>query len=244
MRSKIYHIIEPGSAGNRISGLYDAFMLVAIVTSVIPLMFKGQSTLFRIIDGVTVVIFIVDYLLRLLTADYKLKEGVVSFVKYPFTFMAIIDLLSILPSVTVLNSSFKLLKILRLGRTFRVFRVLKVARYSKNIRLIINVFKKQKKSLTTVCVLAAAYILISALVIFNVEPDTFDTFFDAVYWATISLTTVGYGDVFCVSAAGKVITMISSFFGIAVVALPAGIITAGYMEELKNEGEETDETDE
>ena len=68
---------------------------------------------------------------------------------------------------------------------------------------------------------------------FNVEPETYNNFFDAIYWATVSLTTVGYGDIYAVSVIGKVITMISSLFGIAIVALPAGIITAGYMEEIR-----------
>jgi voltage-gated potassium channel len=74
--------------------------------------------------------------------------------------------------------------------------------------------------------------LISALIVLSVEPETFPTFFDAVYWATVSLTTVGYGDIYPVSMAGKIITMCSTLFGIAIVALPAGIVTAGYMDEL------------
>ena len=80
--------------------------------------------------------------------------------------------------------------------------------------------------------MSGAYILISALVIFNVEPQTFDNFFEAIYWATVSLTTVGYGDIYPTSDIGRIITMISSVFGIAIVALPAGIITAGYMDEI------------
>ena len=74
--------------------------------------------------------------------------------------------------------------------------------------------------------------LSSSLVIFNVEPDSFHTFFDAIYWATISLTTVGYGDIYPITTLGRMITMVSSFMGIAIVALPAGIITAGYMKEI------------
>ena len=100
--------------------------------------------------------------------------------------------------------------------------------------MIVNVFKKQKESLLVVCGMAVGYILISALIVISIEPDTFPTFFDAVYWATVSLTTVGYGDIFAVSTAGKIITMISSVFRIAIVALPAGIVTAGYMEELNH----------
>ena len=77
--------------------------------------------------------------------------------------------------------------------------------------------------------------MVSALVVFNVEPDSFSNFFDAVYWATVSLTTVGYGDIYPVTTIGRIITMLSSIFGIAIVALPAGIITAGYMNELRKE---------
>lgn len=76
------------------------------------------------------------------------------------------------------------------------------------------------------------YIFVTALVMFNIEPDTFNSFFDAIYWATVSLTTVGYGDIYATSGIGKILTMISSLFGIAIVALPAGIITAGYMSEI------------
>ena len=75
--------------------------------------------------------------------------------------------------------------------------------------------------------------LLSALVVFNVEPDTFESFFDAIYWAVVSLTTVGYGDIYPVSTLGRIVTMISSVFGVAIIALPAGIITAGFMQELE-----------
>lgn len=152
--------------------------------------------------------------------------------------MAIIDLLSILPSITILNNGFKLLKIFRLMRTFRIFRIFKAVRYSKNILLIIKVLKRQKDSLLVVLGLALGYVMVSALIIFNVEPQTFDTFFDAIYWATVSLTTMGYGDIYPVSMAGQVITMLSAILGIVIVALPASIITTGYMEEINEQKKE------
>lgn len=83
--------------------------------------------------------------------------------------------------------------------------------------------------------MAVAYILVSALVIYNVEPESFKTFFDAIYWATISLTTVGYGDIYPVTTIGRIVTMISSAFGIAIIALPSGVITAGYLAEINKE---------
>ena len=124
-------------------------------------------------------------------------------------------------------------KVSRLFRSLRVFRIFKSFRYSKNVALIVRVFSKQKDSLMVVIWFALGYVFISALVIFNVEPETFSSFFDALYWATVSLTTMGYGDIYPVSTFGRIVTMLSSFIGIAIVALPAGIITAGYMEELE-----------
>ncbi len=233
MRKRIYEIIEVSQDKDKVSTAYDILMMVAIVVSIIPLAFKDTNALFHYVDIVTAALFIIDYILRLITADYKLqKKNVLSFFIYPFTPWAIIDLLSILPAVTVLSSSFKLLRLFRIFRTFRVFRVFKALRYSKSMVIIINVMKSSKEALLAVCTLAVGYILISALIIFNIEGDSFATFFDAVYWATVSLTTVGYGDIYPVTTAGRIITMISSIFGIAIVALPAGIITAGYMNEL------------
>ena len=235
MRKKIYSIIEPIGNENKLSNIYDFIMMTTIVVSIIPLAFKETNAFFRWIDYITVSIFILDYLLRLLTADYKLKKSVASFFVYPLTPMAIIDLISILPSLTVLNSSFRLLKLFRLLRTLKVLRAFKFLRYSKSFDLISNVFKKQKKVLSAVATMAAAYVLISALVIYNVEPESFETFFDAIYWATISLTTVGYGDIYPVTTIGRIVTMISSVFGIAIIALPSGVITAGYLEEVNKE---------
>lgn len=146
--------------------------------------------------------------------------------------MAIIDLLSILPSINMINKGFKALKTIRLIRTFRVLRIFKSFRYSKNIQIILQVEKNSKKALIAVLYLAIGYIFVCTLIIFNVEPDSFNTFFDAI---TISLTTVGYGDIYPITTLGRIITMVSSFMGIAIVALPAGIITAGYMKEIESD---------
>ena len=230
MRKKIYNILNQNP-------IYDTFMFTVIIISIIPLAFVKQQSWMILIDRITVIIFIVDYILRWFVAD-KLSNKLNKFILYPLTPMAIIDLLSILPSITLLNSSFKLLKIFRLFRSLRLLKILKLVRYSKSITMICNVFKKQKETFITILVMAITYILVSALVIINVEPETFPTYFDALYWATISLTTVGYGDVYAVTTIGKIITMISSFLGIAVVALPAGIITSGLMDELSKSHDE------
>lgn len=236
MRKRIYEIIELSKDGDRASAVYDYTMMAVIFLSLVPLAFKESSAPLVILDHVTVSAFILDYLARLLTADFSLKKGPRSFLLYPFTPMAIIDLLAILPSLFAISAGLKLFKLIRLVRTFRVFRAFKMLRYSKSIMIIGRVIKAQRVPLLAVCSLAGAYVLVSALVIFNVEPDTFETFFDAVYWATVSLTTMGYGDIYPLTTAGRIVTMISSFVGIAIVALPSGIITAGYMDEISKSG--------
>ena len=242
MRRRIFEIIEKSEPDDRLSSVYDCFMMIVIALSLLPLAFKQDNAFFQIIDKIAVVIFIIDYVLRWITADYKFeKSDISSFLRYPFSCMAIIDLLSILPSLTVVNSGFKVLRVLRMIRAMKVLRIFKIMRYSRNFEIIVNVMKKSKDSLIAVCILAAGYILISAMIIFNVEQESFSNFFDAVYWATVSLTTVGYGDIYPVTTVGRIITMISSVFGIAIVALPAGIITAGYMSEIQDQTEENEE---
>ncbi len=235
MRHKIYELIEIAKEGDKASAVYDSLMMAVILASLVPLAFKQTNSFLNIIDYVTVTVFIIDYALRLFTADYQLKKGAASFLLYPLTPMALIDLLAILPSFTSLLPGIRLVKLLRLFRTFRVFRSFKMLRYARSVRIIRDVIHNQRTPLLAVCSMAIGYVLISALVIFNVEPETFDNFFEAVYWATVSLTTMGYGDIYPVTTVGRMVTMISSFVGIAIVALPAGIITAGYMDRINKD---------
>ncbi len=232
MREKLFLIIDSANSDTKLGNTYDFIMMAAIIVNIIPLAFKETHAAFQWIDYITVAIFILDYILRLITADFKLKKSAASFFIYPFTPMAVIDLLSILPSLTVLNKGFRLLKLLRLMRCLKVLRAFRALRYSKSFEIITAIFKKQRRVLTAVGTMAVVYVLVSALVIYNVEPDSFASFFDAVYWATISLTTVGYGDIYPVTTAGRIVTMASSVFGIAIIALPSGVITAGYLEEV------------
>lgn len=244
MREKLYHIIEPQSKHSRISDIYDIAMIIVILLSFIPLIFRDDYPILGAIDVFCLIIFIIDYILRWITADFRFgKESALSFVRYPVSAMAIIDLLSILPMVIDMSGAFRAFRVFRLIRALRVIRVLKIFRYSTNMDILASVFRAQRRPLILVMLLAVGYILFSAMVIFQVEPATFGSYFEAVYWATISLATVGYGDIYATTFAGKLVSMVSVLVGIAVIALPAGIITAGYMEEMNkrhrhNEDEE------
>lgn len=237
-RKQLYQIIEKDEGTNLWSRIYDWLMLVMIIVSVVPLMFWDEHPAFRYIEIFTTTVFIIDYLLRWATADVKLEQGTVSFLKYPFTFWAIIDMLSILPSFNVLGETFK---VARTARLLKMFRLLKTLRYSSQMLVFFTVLKKERKVLGSVLLFAVCYIFVTALVMFNVEPQynpetgeaTFSTFFDAIYWSAVTLTTVGYGDMCPATDAGRMISMLSAMFGIAIIALPSGIITASYIDELK-----------
>jgi voltage-gated potassium channel len=240
LRRRVFEIIEFGS-NDIVSRIYDIFMIIVIIISLVPLTHKDTTDLFMWMERASVSIFIVDYLLRWGTADLKLKRGKRSFLYYPFTFMAMIDLFSILPALTVLNDGFRSLKVIRIVSAVRVLRVFKILRYSRNITIIMRVFRKQKDLLIVVMGLVIGYIFVTAILMFNMEPRTFTDFFHALYWSTISLTTVGYGDVYPLTTVGRTITMISSLVGVAVIALPSSILTAGYLAEVQEHEKEMEE---
>jgi len=236
VRQWIYDLTREENKESITAQIYNRFMLLLVVASMLPLMFKEDFSFFYVTDILVVVFFGLDYILNWITADIRSgKRGVWVFVRYPFTPMAIMDLLSMLPAMSFLHESFRAFRVSRGLRLLRLTSTLRFIHHSRNMKLVIQTIRETRASLLAVGYLSAGYILISAIIIFNVEPDTFNTFFDALYWATVSLTTVGYGDIYPVSHIGRCVTMLSSVLGIALIALPAGIITAGYMNALQND---------
>lgn len=226
--------------GKRVFDWYDIVMIVVVMVSMIPLTTREHYWYFDVIEIGATIIFIIDYLLRWLIAPYG-KEGTqrtMAYLKYPFTFAAILDLVTILPGIAYINPA---VRTLRLWRLLRILRVVKIFRYYEPLQVLLEVFRKKSSMLLTVACFAIFYILATALFMFNVEDATtadgspfFETYWDAVYWATCTLTTVGYGDIYPITNWGRIISMISALVGIAIIALPSSIITAGYMEEMHN----------
>lgn len=239
MRRILFEIYESDPEKNRGSFWYSVFMVIIVHLSILPLMFEGTYEWFYPVEMFCLSVFIMDYILRWITADFKMGKKWFSFILYPFTPMAIIDLLSILPGFKILADGFKILRIARLFRLLMIFKFLSAF---KEIALLIKVLRQERRILMSVLLLTCGYVFISALVMFNVEPHinpftgevTFNSFFDALYWATVTLTTVGYGDLCPVTSIGRLISMISTLFGVIIIALPSGIITAAYLNELRN----------
>ena len=227
------------AGGSKASTAYNTVMVVAIAVSIVPLCVRESNSLLVALDVVSCFIFVIDYLLRWYACDMAPRHSrLMSRVLYPLTPMAIIDLLSIVPTLGLFSSTFKLLRFTRLIRILRIF---KFIRYYKPMRVMGAVVAREGKTLLTVFGFAIFYVFVTALIMFNsekpVDPETgkyvFGTFFDALYWAACTLTTVGYGDICPVSGLGRLISMISAMVGVAIIALPSGVITASYLEELK-----------
>ena len=247
-RKWISNLVEPGKPGV-LSQVYDFLMLVAIALGTVSLLFREYRMLFWYFDLVSGIIYIADYILRWMTCDLRSdKPKWKAFLLYPITPMAILDLLSILPTFDVVSSSYKLAKSARL---LKIFRFTKIIHYIGPLEIFVTVIKKQWKLLMAVMLVAIFDILITAIIIFQsekeIDPVTgeyiFQTFYDAFYWATITLTTVGYGDLSPVSDVGKTLSIVSSLIGIGVIAMPSSIITAGYMQELNRRMKEEENAD-
>ena len=234
LRNRIYQVIEKSNNHNGLSYGYDVFMSICICLSLLPLFFRQQYSVFYYFDLFTVIVFIIDYIAHWATADLQrtYKHRWVAFVLYPITPMGIVDLLSILPGVNLLPNGYK---IFRVSRLLKIVRVFKFFRYSEQFQILFRVLRNERKVLFSVLMIAIFYIIITALVMFNAGQDSsnFDSYFDALYWATTTLTTVGYGDIYPANDLGRVISMLSALFGVAIIALPSGIITASYLEELR-----------
>lgn len=162
---------------------------------------------------------------------------------YMVSFMAVIDLLSILPFyISFIPVDLRVLRMLRIVRLFRVF---KINRYTTALASIGSVFKAKKQQLFSSVFVVLLLMVIAAVLMYNIEnaaqPETFDNAFSALWWAVATFTTVGYGDIYPVTAAGKILSAIIAILGIGLVAVPTGIISSGFIEQMDSGEPETDQ---
>ena len=224
-REQVFDIVEPLSKNSKMSRYYDWLMVVVTLLSFVPLMFHNESEpILMVINVFCILVFLVDYVARFITADFHYGDkSVRSFVRYPFSLLAIIDLVVILSLIAVVNSGFRLL------RTVRLLHVVRIFQHSRSLQLMKIVLKRALRPLLFVASLDLIYIFMIAAIMFNEEPELFPSFLDSLYWAVITLTSVGYGDIVPTTELGRLIVSISSIMGIAVFALPTSVITAEYV---------------
>ena len=251
MKSNVFELIEP-SKGNPASKAFDIFIITLIILNLITIIvetFELPDAVRSVIvtfEIVSVIIFTIEYLLRVWTADLlypQLSRGRAR-LKYICSFMAIIDLLSILPIYVplLIPLDLRVLRILRIGR---LLRILKINRYTHALGTMARVFKEKAAQLISSMLVVSLLIIIASVLMYNIEsavqPDAFSNAFETMWWAVSTLTTVGYGDVYPITVAGKLLAIIIAFLGIGMVAVPTGIISAGFTEAINKEKEEEKE---
>ena len=206
--------------------IFDYTIQILIVISLInfswetvPNLSDKTYDILKIIQVITVIIFTIEYILRIIVADSKLK--------YIFSFFGIIDLLAILPFYI---SSGIDLRSLRAFRFLRLFRILKMVRYSKAIQRFHMAFIIAKEELVLFFSVTVMLIFLSGVGIYyfenDAQPDVFTSVFQSLWWAIATLTTVGYGDIYPITTGGKIFTTLILFIGLGIVAVPAGLIAS------------------
>lgn len=244
MKTRIYQILEKSEGDDKLSKIFDNTILMLILLTIIAIILESFDTVydahikeFRAFEVVSVSIFTVEYLLRIWTADirYKDKGKLVARVTYILTFMALIDLFAILPFYIPMIIPYDL-RFLRMLRITRLARILKLNRYSNAMNLIVDVIKdKRDELIATFSIMLLIMVMSSTLIYYieaEVQPEAFPNIVAAFWWAVATLTTVGYGDIYPVTAAGKLLASVIAITGIGLVALPTGILSSGFMEEI------------
>lgn len=246
VKKRIFEVIEKGEKSDKYSMIFDYFIMLIIILNVFLIVIesfeglgKTHEQLFKRFEIISVIIFSIEYILRLWTADYKIrghKNHYKARLRFIFTPMAIIDLLAILPFYLpfFFIVDFRVLRVLRL---IRIMRALKLNRYSNSVELIGRVLRKEKESLFVVISIIFMLILVSATLMYYFEneaqPEAFPDIVSSFWWAIVTLTTVGYGDIYPITIAGKSFGGFIALLGIGIVALPTGIISSGFMEQIQ-----------
>lgn len=219
---------------------FDKFIYLLITANVIAMILDSHQfihevygDLFYQFEFASIVIFSFEYLFRVYSA-YK-NEKFKGAINYIFSFFGLIDLFSILPFY--LNQFVKVDgRFLRILRLFRLTRIFKLGRESKSLKLFVKALSAVKGELKFTLFLSVLTILFSASAIYYLEneaqPEKFSSITESIWWATVSLATVGYGDVYPITVGGKIFASIISLVGIGVVAIPTGIISASFVEEI------------
>jgi len=214
--------------------ILNAFVIVLESYHNIYLEYKWFFTVFELFS---ISIFTLEYLIRIWIADdlYPAKNSFRARIKYMTSFIGIIDLISILPFFLpfIIKIDLRILRILRL---FRLLRLLKLNRYFKSLRVIASVFKKTKNEIAVTVFLVFILLILASTLMYHIEneaqPNAFENIGQALWWAVATLTTVGYGDIYPITGAGKILSAMIALLGIGIVALPTGIISSAYIEEM------------
>lgn len=243
-KKKIFDIIEIGNKGDVTSRIFDVLIVLTIVLNLTVTLadtFAEMAPYKSVIDAielVTIIIFTVEYIIRVWTSEYLYPNKNYSKLKaalcFAFSFYGIIDLLTFMPYYLpfIFPSG---VVVFRLLRVFRIFRLFKINAQYDAFNVITNVLNDKKNQLISSTCLVLILMVASSLGMYNLEheaqPDVFTNAFSGMWWSVSALLTVGYGDIYPITTAGKVLGIITAFLGVGMVAIPTGIISAGFVEQ-------------
>ncbi len=239
MKNRIFILIHKNK-------YFIQFIYGLIILNVIALILESYKELqiefgkvFYWFEVFSVIIFTIEYLFRLWVSDLETKydgSNIIKRVKFATSTLGLIDLIAILPFYLPMIFPFDL-RIVRILRLFRLLRIFKLGRYSKSLQTINNVFKETKSELTITIFVAFVLLVLSSTLMFYIEgdaqPDKFSNIGNAFWWSIATLTTVGYGDVYPITALGKVLSAFIALIGIGFIALPTGIISSAFIDKIQ-----------
>lgn len=247
LKLRVYRILEGADDNDLVSKGVNLLIIVLILTNVAAIILETEAGIYNAYAGYfqafeifSVAIFSIEYLLRVWVCTEKAEYSrpVLGRLRYMTSIMALIDLLAIIPFYLPMLIPVNL-RVLRLLRIFRVFRLLKLARYTDAVDTILRVINERKAELSITLFVGAILLIISSTLVyyaeFEAQPDKFSSIIATMWWSIITLLTVGYGDVFPITPAGRFFGALTAVFGIAMFALPAGLISSGFMEELSRQ---------
>ena len=242
-RRRISEIIEVGSANDWVSRGYDIVSTVVLLINIVVTVLYtfdemelryGSTLLF--LEAVTVAFFAVDYALRVWTAQFlrpNLSEARAIW-KYVVSFTGIVDLLSFLPHYLPIFFPAGA-AVFRMFRVVRIFRLFQINAYYDSLNVITEVITSKRQQLISSVFIISVLMLASSLCMYSVEneaqPDVFSNAFSGIWWAVSTLLTVGYGDIYPITNLGKIISIFITFLGVGMVAIPTGIISAGFVDQ-------------
>lgn len=238
-KKRIFDIIQIGNKGDTLSRVFDIFISVVIILNILVMFletFDGLSAFydaFKITEYVTIIIFCIEYILRIWTADllYPRKKPSRSVLKFMFSFDGIVDLLTILPFFFL--DGMVIFRMLRVVRIFHLFRI--NAQYD-SFNLIKDVLMERRKQILSSLFIIVILMLASSLAIYGAEhdaqPEAFANAFSGIWWSVSTLLTVGYGDIYPITVVGQIMAIFIAFLGVCAVAIPTGIISAGFVEKF------------
>ena len=245
IRRKTYILLHPELGDSKWDKIINGFIIalillnvLAVILETVPSIHDPNALLFRRFDQFSVAIFTIEYILRLWSSvhDVHYKNSIGGRLKYMVSGGALIDLLAILPFY--LHFAFVLdLRVLRILRLLRFLRLFRLTKYMRTTQMVINVFRSRARELFVAFIMAMFLILIAASLVYFAEhvenAAQFSSIPKTIWWAVVSLTTVGYGDMIPITPLGQFFTGCILIIGVAILAMPAGIITAGFLEESR-----------